>query len=135
LSSAAAIANVGGQLLALCVGVGVGEGLLGLPANEDGWQADLCIAVSFGTLAACYGAAVFAAIQLKWPARNVPVALATGCLNGLLLTAIMSGTEVVSERASNALGCVALALVVVGPVVGAALSHLVGRSRCTGVRE
>jgi hypothetical protein len=123
----AAIANAGAQWVALCAGVAIGEGVLGLPAHEDGWQFDFMIALIFGTPAALYGATVFAAIQLKWPARNLPVPLATGCLNGLLLTGIISGTEVVSVQVSNALAWLALALLLLGPVVSAILSHVVGR--------
>jgi hypothetical protein len=105
--------------------------MLGLPANEDGWEMDLILALVFGVPAAVYGLIVFLGFQIRWPPHSAVIALCVGCLNGLILAALISGTEVVSERAGLVMAWVGLALLLIGPVVAATLSHLIGRHKAT----
>ncbi len=124
---AAALANAGGQLAVLCAGVTVGEALLGLPSHEDGWAADLAIALTLGVPAAFYGLTVFAVVGKQMRARNVTMALTTGCLSGLVLTALLIGSNAVSERQGWIMAWVGLAILLVGPIIAVVLNGLCDR--------
>jgi len=118
----AGFANAGGQLGVLALGVIVGEGLLGLPAHEDGWGLDLFAALFFGIPAAAYGVLIFF-VYAKWNGlRNTTGALIAGCLNGLLLTGIVTGSNAVPDSLdADNMALFGLIMMLVGPVMAATL--------------
>ena len=54
---------------------------------------------------------------------TVAIALIAGCVNGLALTGLISGSNAVSEGQSWVTAWVGLALLLIGPIIGAIFSR------------